>query len=97
VFEWHRLALTGSRWDIRWLSRRVKTPIFCVIPVFSVAVMEKSCDACGDGECYARWRSAASEDAGISIALFGVDLKSIGHTVAERSCNDADFLCISCI
>jgi hypothetical protein len=26
-----------------------KTPTFCVFPVFSVAVMEKSCDACGDG------------------------------------------------
>jgi hypothetical protein len=26
-----------------------KTPTFCVFPVFSVAVMEKCCDACGDG------------------------------------------------
>jgi hypothetical protein len=50
VFEGHRLPLTGSRWDIRWLSGRGKTPTFCVFPVFSVAVMEKCCDACGDGE-----------------------------------------------
>jgi hypothetical protein len=27
---------------------------FCVFPVFSVAVMEKCCDACGDGEYYFR-------------------------------------------
>jgi hypothetical protein len=79
------LPFTESRWDIRWLSGRVKTPTFCVIPVFSVAVMEKCCDACGDGDCYARWRSAASEDAGISVAWFGVDRKSMGITVAERS------------
>jgi hypothetical protein len=26
-----------------------KTPTFCVFLVFSVAVMEKCCDACGDG------------------------------------------------
>jgi hypothetical protein len=50
VFEGHRLPLTGSRWDIRWLSGRGETPTFCVFPVFSVAVMEKRCDACGDGE-----------------------------------------------
>jgi hypothetical protein len=31
-----------------------KTPTFCVFPVFSVAVMEKCCDACGDGEYYFR-------------------------------------------
>jgi hypothetical protein len=32
------LALSGSRWDIRWLSGGGKTWFFCV---FSVAVMEK--------------------------------------------------------
>jgi hypothetical protein len=45
-----RLPLTGSRWDIRWLSGRGMTPTLCVFPVFSVAVMEKCCDACGDRE-----------------------------------------------
>jgi hypothetical protein len=54
VFQRHRLPLTGSRWDIRWLSGRGKKPTFCVFPVFSVAVMEKCCDACGDGEYYFR-------------------------------------------
>jgi hypothetical protein len=55
VFQWHRLPLTGSRWDIRWVSGRGMTPTFFVFPVFSVAVMEKYCDACGDEEMYLRW------------------------------------------
>jgi hypothetical protein len=50
VLHRHRLPLTGSRWDIRWLSSRRTKATFCVFPVFSVAVMEKCCDACGDGE-----------------------------------------------
>jgi hypothetical protein len=44
------MPMTGSRWDIRLVSNGGKTPTFCVFPVFSVAVMEKCCDACGDGE-----------------------------------------------
>jgi hypothetical protein len=48
----HRLSLTGSRWDIMWLSGREKTPTLCVIPIFRVVVMEKCCGACGDGEYY---------------------------------------------
>jgi hypothetical protein len=63
--EWHRLPLTGSRWDIRWLSGRGKTPTLCVFPVFSVAVMEKCCDACGDGEYYFRSSCSASEGANV--------------------------------
>jgi hypothetical protein len=39
VFQGHPLALTGSRWDIRWVSGRGKTPTVCVFPVFSVAAM----------------------------------------------------------
>jgi hypothetical protein len=54
VLLWHRLPLTGCRWDIRWVSGRGRTPTFCVFHVFSVAVMEKCCDACGDGEYYFR-------------------------------------------
>jgi hypothetical protein len=50
LFWEHRLSLTGSRWDIRWLSGRGKTPTLCVFPVISVAFMERCCDACGDGE-----------------------------------------------
>jgi hypothetical protein len=59
------IAVDRSRWYIRWLSGRVKTPTFCVFPVFSVAVMEKSCDACGDGEYYFRSGSSATEDASV--------------------------------
>jgi hypothetical protein len=40
-FEGQRLPLTGCRWDIRWLIGRRTKPTFCVIPVISVAVMEK--------------------------------------------------------
>jgi hypothetical protein len=34
------------------VSGRGKTPTFCVSPVFSVAVMEKCCDAYGDEDYY---------------------------------------------
>jgi hypothetical protein len=39
VSPYRRSSLTGSRWDIRWLSGRGKTPTLCVFRVFSVAVM----------------------------------------------------------
>jgi hypothetical protein len=74
-----------------------KTPTFCVFPVFSVAVMEKCCDACGDEEYYFRSSCSAPESAGVWIASIAVDRKSIGPTVCERWWKDADFLCISCI
>jgi hypothetical protein len=51
-FEGHLMPLTGSRWDIRWLIGRRTKPTFCIIPVFSVAAMEKCCDACGYGEYF---------------------------------------------
>jgi hypothetical protein len=97
VFQRHRLPLTGSRGDIRWVSYSLKTPTFCVFRVFSVAVMEKCCDACGDGEYY--FRSGFSELQGdtVSEASTAVDGKSMGHTVGELWWKDADFLCISCI
>jgi hypothetical protein len=47
-------AVNGSRPNLRLASYSIKTPTFCVFPVFSVAVMEKCCDACGDGEYYFR-------------------------------------------
>jgi hypothetical protein len=40
VYHWHRMSLTGKRWDIRLVSNSEKTPTFCVFPVFSVTVME---------------------------------------------------------
>jgi hypothetical protein len=47
-FDRHRLLLTGSRCYKQWLIDRRTKPIFCVFPVFSVAVMERGCDACRD-------------------------------------------------
>jgi hypothetical protein len=79
------------------MSYSEKTPTFCVFPVFSVAVMEKCCDACGDGEYYLRSSFLVSQGAGVSEAATAVDHMMSGHTVKERSWNDADYLCISCI
>jgi hypothetical protein len=96
VFKWHRLALTESRWYLRWLSRRANTPTFCVYPEFRVAVKEKCCDACANGEYYFLSRCLLSADANVLESPVAVERKSMGHTVAERSCKDADILCISC-
>jgi hypothetical protein len=51
-FKGHRLPLTASRWDIRWLIGRRTKPSFSVFSVLYVEVMEKCCDACGYGEYY---------------------------------------------
>jgi hypothetical protein len=56
-----------------------------VSPVISVAVIEKFCDACGDGENYFRSGFSALADVSVLTESFVVDLKSMGHTVAERS------------
>jgi hypothetical protein len=97
VFEWQRLPMTGSRWDIRLVSYSGRTPTFCVFHVFSVAVMEKCCDACGDGEYCFRSGFSTLQGDGVSEVSNAVDRKSTGHTVGELSVKDADFLCISCI
>jgi hypothetical protein len=90
------MPLTGSRWDIRWLIGRGTKPtfcvFFCVFAVFRVAVLEKCCDACGDGEYYFRSDISASEGARVSEASNAVDRKSMGHTVADRSSNEADII-----
>jgi hypothetical protein len=97
VSRLHRLFSTGIRYDIRWLSGRGKTPTLCVFPVFSAALMEECCDACGYGEYYFRSSCLASEGADSSVATIAFERKAMGHTVAERSWKDADFVCISCI
>jgi hypothetical protein len=96
LYRWHRLPLTGSRWDIRWVSGREMTPTFFVFPVFSVSGREKCYDACGDEENYLRLGFLAFRGDGVSGASSAVDRKSIGHTVGERSWNDDDVQCISC-
>jgi hypothetical protein len=93
----HRLPLLGSRWDIRWLIGRRTKPTFNVFSVFSMAVMEKCCDAYGCGEYFFRSSFSVSEGAGVLWASTAVDRKSMGHTMADRSSKEADFLCISCI
>jgi hypothetical protein len=97
VYRRHRMSLTGSRWDIRWVSGRGKTPTFCVFPVFSVAVVEKCCDACGHCKTISGrfvWRHRVPV---LQWHRLPSIWKSMGHTVGERSWEDADFLCISCI
>jgi nitrate reductase NapE component len=79
----HRVPLTRSRRDIRLVSYSGKTPTFCVFPVFSVAVMEKCCDACGDMEYYFRSGFSALQADGVSVASNAVDRKSMGYTVGE--------------
>jgi hypothetical protein len=69
AFQGHRLPLTASRWDIRLLIGRRTKPTFSVFPVFSVAVTEKCCDACGDGEYYFLSGFPAGKGAGVSEAL----------------------------
>jgi hypothetical protein len=99
VFQRHRLLLTGSRRDMRFMSYRGKTPTFCVFPVFSVhmAVMEKCRDASGDAEYSFRSGFSTLQSDSISEATIAVDRKSMGHTLSERSWKDAYFLCITCI
>jgi hypothetical protein len=54
AFQRHRRPMTLCRWDIRRLVRRRTKPTLCeffsIFPAFCMAVMEKCCDACGDGE-----------------------------------------------
>jgi hypothetical protein len=85
VFEYHRFTLTGCRLDKRRLSGRGRTTTFCVFPVFSVAVKEKSCDACSDREYYFRSGISVAADVTVLETSIVVDRQSMGHTVAERS------------
>jgi hypothetical protein len=48
-----------------------------------MAVMEKCCDACGDGEYYFQSGFPALQGDGVSEASTAVDRKSKGHTVGE--------------
>jgi hypothetical protein len=40
---------------------------------------------------------SASEGAGVPVASTAVERKSMGHTVANRSSNEADIVCIFCV
>ena len=91
MIQRHRMPLTRSRWDLRWLIGRRTKPTFSEFSVFCMAINERSCDACGDREDYFRSGFSASEGAGVSEASNAVDRKSIEHTVGDRSSNEADF------
>jgi hypothetical protein len=60
-----------------------KTPTFCVFPVFSVAVMEKCCDACGDGGYYFRSSFSTLQCDGVQEVTTAFDRKSMGDMVGE--------------
>jgi hypothetical protein len=77
------------------IGRRTE-PTFCMFPVFSVAVMEKCCDACVDGDYYFSSCFSASEGAGVCVASVAVDRKAMRMTAADRSSNESDFLYFSC-
>jgi hypothetical protein len=65
VFKLYRVALTGCHCCIQRLSGRVKTATFSVIPVFSVAFMDKYYDSSGGGDYYLRSGSLVSQSAGV--------------------------------
>jgi hypothetical protein len=54
VSQRHRRLLTEIDEIYGWLVTVERRLTLCVFPVFSVAVMEKCCDACGEGEYYFR-------------------------------------------
>jgi hypothetical protein len=97
VCQRHRLPLIGSRPDLLLAFYSIKTPTFCVFPVFSVAVMEKCCDVCGDGEYYFRSKISTF---GVTVCqrhrrpLTEVDEIYGWLVTVERRLT---FVCISCI
>jgi hypothetical protein len=54
VCQRHRRPLTEVDEIYGWLVSAERRLTLCVFLVFSVAVMEKCCDACGDVEYYFR-------------------------------------------
>jgi hypothetical protein len=65
------------------VSYSAKTPTFCVFRVFSVAVMEKCCDACGDGDYYFRSGYLTLQGDSVQGASTAENWKSMGHTLGE--------------
>jgi hypothetical protein len=83
VFQRYRLLLTGGRWEIRFVCCCGKTPTFGVFHVFSVAVMQMCCDACGDGEYYFRSGFSAILGVCVSRTSTAIDRESMGRTLGE--------------
>jgi hypothetical protein len=74
-------ALTGKRWDIRLVSYSEKDADCLCISCISVAVMEKCCDACGDGEYLFPCGVLALQGDGVSVASTGVNREVDGTYV----------------
>jgi hypothetical protein len=84
VHQRHRVPLIGSRRVIRLVSYTKKTPTFCALSVFSVAVTEKCCYAYGDGNKYFQSSFVAFQADGVSLASNVVDRKTMGYKVGEQ-------------
>jgi hypothetical protein len=98
VSQRHRRLLTEIDEIYGWQVAVQRRLTLCVFPVFSVAVMEKCCDACGDGEYY--FRSSLFDVTGMSVcseASAAVDRKSMSIRLVSYSGKTPDFVCISCI
>jgi hypothetical protein len=74
LFQWHRLQLREVDEIYVWLVTVERRHTLCELPVFRAAVMEKCCDACGDGECYLRTGFSTLQGDGVLVAPKSVDL-----------------------
>jgi hypothetical protein len=69
----HRRPLTEVDEIYGWLVTVERRLTLCVFTVFSVAVMEKCCDACGEGEYCFRSKVSTIRGGGVSEASTAVD------------------------
>jgi hypothetical protein len=79
VWQRHRRPLTEVDEIYGWLMTVERRLTLCVFPVYSVAVLEKCCDACGNGDYYFRSGISTLKVDGVSVASTAVDRKSTGH------------------
>jgi hypothetical protein len=81
VCQRHRLPLREVDNLYSWLVTVERRLTLCVFPVFSVAVMGKCCDACGEAEYSYRSKVSPIRGDGVSEATSAVDRKSTGPAV----------------
>jgi uncharacterized membrane protein len=95
-FKGHRLPLTGSRWDITMADRSSNEADFLCILLYLAWRLWKSVVtlAVKGNTISGRVSSALQRVPEYQGASIAVDRKSMLHTVADRSSNEADFLCI---
>jgi hypothetical protein len=68
VFQRHQWLLTEIDEIFRWSVTVERRLTLCVIPIFRVAVTEKCCDACCEGEYYFRSKVSTIRGNGVSEA-----------------------------